>query len=376
MMAQAWHGFDSASNLPVRFQGPALTTPGTTQGNSGCCSTLPVRDTGCMNTALVEADAWIGRLERPASRGTSGLCRALAAHFGVDLLLIRISTAVLAAFTGLGLVLYLWGTALTGQDGRPAPMTRLAPWFMRWDPATRWITVAGTSLVVALLWQTGPLTSLMSAVVVLVTLTLARSESVGRAPSTTPAHSPDSDLPLVALYDSDPASPAVSRSWTLGLVSLAAGLTAASLVMVMGWTPVWTLTGLAGAAATGVALLVSALVTRTRRVPGLVLACVAVLSVHPVAATMTSATPQRFTPVQHSRELDYISTHALVDLSEYRDGTVEVSVLASSIDVILPEDYTLEVDETFSDVNVPEGTGSGVHIVIDAVASSVTGEHP
>lgn len=81
-----------------------------------------------MNTHvdLSLVDQRLAGMERPLATGpTSGLSRALSERLQIDALLIRVGFAVLTLFSGIGLALYLWGTALTPRAGGTAPILSL-----------------------------------------------------------------------------------------------------------------------------------------------------------------------------------------------------------------------------------------------------------
>jgi phage shock protein C len=60
------------------------------------------------------------RLERKVDgRLLAGVCVGLAHHFGLDPTLVRVIFAVLAFFSGLGVIAYPVGWALIPEEGEP-----------------------------------------------------------------------------------------------------------------------------------------------------------------------------------------------------------------------------------------------------------------
>ena len=78
----------------------------------------------------------------------SGLCAAIAARMGVDVVLVRVAFALLALSGGLGVALYAWGTALTRSPTGVRPMDALLPAFARWTPTAPKVVVNQVPTVV------------------------------------------------------------------------------------------------------------------------------------------------------------------------------------------------------------------------------------
>ncbi|MGO8958989.1 MAG: PspC domain-containing protein [Streptosporangiaceae bacterium] len=68
----------------------------------------------------MNGDSGPKRLERKIQgRLLAGVCVGLADHFGLDPTLVRVAFAVLAFFSGLGIVAYLVAWVLIPEEGEP-----------------------------------------------------------------------------------------------------------------------------------------------------------------------------------------------------------------------------------------------------------------
>ncbi|MCW3016764.1 MAG: phage shock protein PspC [Solirubrobacterales bacterium] len=66
-----------------------------------------------------------GRLERPVDdRKVAGVCAAIARHFRIDPLIVRILAVVLTLFGGIGLIAYFAGLMLIPAEGSDEPLIR------------------------------------------------------------------------------------------------------------------------------------------------------------------------------------------------------------------------------------------------------------
>lgn len=99
-------------------------------------------------------------LRRDPEHGyTGGLCQAVAVRQGIDPVLVRVLTIILALSCGLGLGLYLTFWSLTPSIRHDeAPLDRVLPASRRWGPTAVWVYgLLVTGLVVLLVGQLTPL---------------------------------------------------------------------------------------------------------------------------------------------------------------------------------------------------------------------------
>ncbi|MDF1488343.1 PspC domain-containing protein [Tessaracoccus caeni] len=253
-------------------------------------------------------------LQRPADPGrTPGLCRAISQYTGFDVTLVRALFILLTLSTGVGVLLYAWGTILSlGADGR-RPIDSLLPSFTQWSVKTQAIIVAVSAfLFMVSFGQMAPMPFVV-AVVVLILLYAATSRA-RRSPMPSPpsprtteadsltaaerAHSVDEwraamqqavnhpvaprepdDLPVLDLYgpqpEPEPQPPKPKSSWATGTLILLSGTLAFFAGAYLApWTPVAVGLGIAAAVMGGLTF-ISALTLRGRQVPRLVLGIVA-----------------------------------------------------------------------------------------------------
>ncbi|MBB1515425.1 PspC domain-containing protein [Tessaracoccus sp. MC1679] len=362
-------------------------------------------------------DPSLGAMQRQESGMGSGLCAAIAARMGVDVVLVRVAFALLALSGGLGVALYAWGTALTRSPTGVRPMDALLPAFARWTPtAQKAVVILTTLAAVSLVSSVSPL-PWGPGVLLLALLVLARRGRLGGtwSPSATPqpqntrvntsagAVSDDAlvahwrsqmhsatgrahdGLPVVDLYAPEPpraapSGPRPKAAWLIGLGILVAMLaTGAVTGVLLGAGP-----GLAlGAAlvAGGSLAVLYAVVARSKRVPRpllgvLVIAMVAGGWLAPRAAESAVA-PSADASVL---TLTVVGEERVVDLgAENLDGIDEVRIeaIASDVTVLLPGPLlSLTSNEMFSDVSVETGNSTAAPVDftvrVDATLSAVT----
>lgn len=353
-------------------------------------------------------DQRLAGMERPASGGlTSGLSRALSERLHIDVVLIRVGFAVLAMFSGIGLALYLWGTVLTPRVGGVAPIRRLLPRFVQWTRNTQLIVIGASTLLVALLWSTGnalPTAALLGLALV-AWLTMARrspsAPSAQRVASWPPPQTGSQptetveqwrqrmeqaaarqQLPEVNLYDDPQPKPApvARRSWLGALLVVTAGTGGAAAAIVFG-TVSPPVVFASGAVASGVVLVAWSLLRRSRRIPGIALALVLIMSVCTAALGTAAVTPLSYSTAAETdanqREFDYVNVSgAELDLTGHESGLVTVNVVASDVTVALPGDATVELTHFGSTVDIPpatRGAKGSLRVEINALGSTVTG---
>lgn len=353
-------------------------------------------------------DQRLAGMERPASGGlTSGLSRALSERLHIDVVLIRVGFAVLAMFSGIGLALYLWGTVLTPRVGGVAPIRRLLPRFVQWTRNTQLIVIGASTLLVALLWSTGnalPTAALLGLALV-AWLTMARRSpsapsaqgmaswpppQTGSQPTETVEQwrqrmeqaAARQQLPEVNLYDDPQPKPApvARRSWLGALLVVTAGTGGAAAAIVFG-TVSPPVVFASGAVASGVVLVAWSLLRRSRRIPGIALALVLIMSVCTAALGTAAVTPLSYSTAAETdanqREFDYVNVSgAELDLTGHESGLVTVNVVASDVTVALPGDATVELTHFGSTVDIPpatRGAEGSLRVEINALGSTVTG---
>lgn len=364
-------------------------------GHTGGMSTeldLAWLDPSCRDLTRREADG-LG----------SGLSRAMAQRLGVDVIIVRVAFVVLALSAGLGLALYGWGTLLTRGPQGSRPIDALLPSFRTWSlgsqkAAVIIMTLIFTFVVAAstpLPWGAGFL--LLGAVIVVrrralrgfrfpeptgqelsVDAQLVAWRSRLEAAAGTTVHTvPELDLDSAPVVPT-PALPRARRSWLAGLALLAAGGVVGAIAhFVAGFSDVVSLA--AGVVAAGATAVVLALVMRTRRVPRLVLAAlaVAVLSCGWLAS-QSGAGPA---PDPGVLEISATATDETIDLGEADlTGVDEVVIRAVAADITvavpgqvgeLSSDLTLSSLAADSDVETDTGVTVLDRLVIDATASDV-----
>ena len=364
-------------------------------GHTGGMSTeldLAWLDPSCRDLTRREADG-LG----------SGLSRAMAQRLGVDVIIVRVAFVVLALSAGLGLALYGWGTLLTRGPQGSRPIDALLPSFRTWSlgsqkAAVIIMTLIFTFVVAAstpLPWGAGFL--LLGAVIVVrrralrgfrfpeptgqelsVDAQLVAWRSRLEAAAGTTVHTvPELDLDSAPVVPT-PALPRARRSWLAGLALLAAGGGVGAIAhFVAGFSDVVSLA--AGVVAAGATAVVLALVMRTRRVPRLVLAAlaVAVLSCGWLAS-QSGAGPA---PDPGVLEISATATDETIDLGEADlTGVDEVVIRAVAADITvavpgqvgeLSSDLTLSSLAADPDVETDTGVTVLDRLVIDATASDV-----
>lgn len=317
-------------------------------------------------------------LVRPAdSRVTSGLCRAIAERYQVDPLLIRLAAIGLTLAGGLGLVAYAWGTVLTPRGNGEPPLRRLLPVFEDWSRTTQLAVVVLTMVVtvglhglrgsipwgpviivgvIALLVRRrraaaahpdprawAPPTALGGSVEESLAAWRARMAAHGAAPVV-----PDQHLPEVDLYAPAPAPRPRSvpperapRSWWGAFAVVAIGAAAAGTPVLTRLTPnlLWAAT--AGTLAMGVALVGWALLVRSRRIPGAVLALALAAAAGTAGLASWAAegpSPQASTAA-HTTYWVVGDSNGVVDLREVPDdrpSTVRIVAKLAEVRVLLP----------------------------------------
>ncbi|MEZ5086549.1 MAG: PspC domain-containing protein [Tessaracoccus sp.] len=266
-------------------------------------------------------------LQRPAESGrTPGLCRAISHRTGFDVTLVRALFVLLTLSTGIGILLYGWGTVLSyGADGR-RPIDSLLPSFTGWSLNTQATVVVTSTVLFGLSFgQMAPM-SFIVAVVVLILLYAATSRA-RRSPMPPPpsAQASEADpltaaerahtvgewraamqqatnrpvspqeptsLPVLDLYGPQPEpeapEPKPRSSWGAAAVILLGG--AATFLfssLVTSWTPLSVTLGITAAVMGGLTL-ISALTVRGRKVPRLALGIVAATGLASVVLPMVN----------------------------------------------------------------------------------------
>lgn len=391
----------------------------------------PAGKTGAMSTELDLGwfDPSLGAVQRREASGVgTGLSRAVAERLAVDVVLVRVVFVVLAMCSGLGVGLYAWGTALTRGPQGSRPIDRWLPGFHDWSAlAQKTLVIAST---IALMFTIGAAFPLPWGAGVLMLIVLAlwsrRSRSAaapgqppsaaGRYPTSalpttlSPAHPVDDQalvehwrrsiteavgthraavpvpqLPEVDLYadaQEEPLLPPAPRprsSWLGGLAVLAVMIAAATIAgILLGASATVTLA--VGTAVGGLGAVLFALVARSRRLPRLVLALVAL----PMVAIGWLAAQAPLPVVgPDTRVVQVTAEDAVVDLGEFDlrgYDTVRIEAVASNVDVILPgpvlqvetvENLASDVTDLTEPVH-PSITPLQLKVEISAQASNVT----
>ncbi len=318
-------------------------------------------------------------LQRPQHSGfTAGLCRALAQRWGVDPLIVRLAAIALTLAGGVGIGLYAWGWMLTPRVGGQPPILRVFPAFSRWTTTTQIIIIAASLLAVLLSGssQTGVA---LGPVLVVAVLVWALSRNRGRAAASS-ANSPPavrptglvggagqadgesveawrarlashagSPLPTVDLYAPEPTpssapvpySPAAQKtSWgAAAAVVLVTGLAGAA-PFAFGMQPalLWGCVTAGGTA--GVSLLAWSMMSRRRRMPGVLL-----------IVALVGAVGSGLLAVNHSAAVTVPLDQAINPVAQYSfvgevDGQLDLTGIAAD------EEATVTIDATASVVHV------------------------
>lgn len=169
------------------------------------------------------------------------------------------------------------------------------------------------------------------------------------------------------------------RSWLGALLVLAAGAAGVAASFLFGIIdPAVVLA--CGAVASGATLIAWSLLRRSRRIPGVALALVLLLSIAAAGLSAASVTPMSYSTQETSssqREFDYVNVPgADLDLTGHESGTVTINAVLSDVSIIIPEGATVEVTQFGSTVDIPPPTtrlGNDLRVEINAVRSTVTG---
>lgn len=351
----------------------------------------------------------LGALQRHEVSGIgTGLCRAIATRLGVDVTLIRVLFIVFGLSAGLGVALYIWGTALTYSGNGRRPIDTLAPGFARWPLVARAVAILGTTVVTMLAadsvaplpWGAGVLL-----LAVLIVVARRRAGEVNRwvAPpsgravgqsdealieewrrvmSAAAGPAAPSQLPVVDLYSSpdpqlEPAPERPAPSWIAGLSIAAAALIACVGTLVMGLDP--RVSFGAALATAGVLSAVFAVVARRRRLPRLLVFLLAFTLVPAGWLAIQASQPERFRAYDSSVLVErVVARESVIDLTG-ADLTgvsqIRVTAIASEVTVKLPgPPIDVQTRETLSTITV-EGQDTGpaldVQLVVDATLSEI-----
>lgn len=321
----------------------------------------------------------------------SGLCRAVGTRLGIDPVLVRVIVALLALSGGLGVALYLWGTALTAGPTGVRPIDSILPTFSGWGRRAQQAAVVVSSI--ALVVAVSSITPLpwFPGVLLIVILILARRRIAGGpvgarqwappAAPDRPASAAESDdaliarwratmgaaagparLPVVDLYGPPepaplPAAPRPRTAWLAGTVLVAAstaGGVGASLLL---GDPVLGLG--AGLILAGLLTVVHALVTRQRRMPRPVLvATVAGAAVAGFLAAQTAGPASaEFSAPGSVMTIDAAAESRTVDLSDTDFAGVDrltIDSTLSEVTVDLTEADLGDVSEIRVDASLSE----------------------
>ena len=373
-------------------------------------------------------------VRRPVRTGiTSGLCRALAARFNVDPLVVRIIIVALTFISGLGVIAYVWGTLLTPKEGGSAPIHRLLHNFGRWSRSTQLaiIIVSSLILLVPLAPSAGGTAGGTVVLLLIVWLIYRKSSSredkrpapgqhaaplpwsVDTPPQAGPptsieewraslaphAHRPEGDdpLPTVDLYGPEPRSasraPRRPTSWLGALVIVVLALGAGTIPILLGLTPTILLSLTVAAGALGAMMFIWALAVRSRRLPILLVVAALGLGAVTTAAALQIADPPAPAVVSAAdgsnitREYTAVGG-AVLDLRDTPlDAEVDVDVVAtaSSVRILLPaRPLNVTTDEVLSNISYPserpstgtESNESKISLHIEATTSNVQVEFP
>lgn len=345
-------------------------------------------------------DKRLAGLERPASTGiTSGLARTLADKLDFDVVLVRVALVFLGVFTGIGLAIYVWGTLLTPRVGQEAPIRRLAPGFQKLNRTLQLLIIAGSTVLLGLIWGAGSAgTGLALASIAVTAWWLIARKAGGRPAAQEPGPEPVApeaqetyeqwqsrmrgavDPYPVATAPAAPVAPvAPKRGWWGGLGILAVG----GLTMgAMRFTGIGSATTIAsvGLLVMGLLLVLWSLMRRSRRIPGLVLvlclmlaAGTAVIGTGGFQAQTVAGAPL----ADEGADYDYVNARDVeLDLGHLTRGRVTVNAVVSQVTLIVPTGATYEINQFGSEVELPPvvtGGAEGLVIEINAVGSQITG---
>lgn len=302
-------------------------------------------------------------LRRDPEHGyAGGLCQALAVRQGIDPVLVRVLTIILALSCGLGLGLYVTLWSLTPSVRHDvAPLDRVLPASRRWGPTAVWVYgLLVTGLFVVIIGQLTPL-GWWPAIILLLAWCAVQGLDRRQGPSARPAR------PLGQTSASHRALHTVA--WvTLPLAGLA-GATAG--VSAPRWTTLSRLVCGASAAllVVGLGLVLGARwgLSRTLRNTGVVLG-VAVLSLdapYLVVASDTGRTTEfRYTDAASlpTQPLVVNDTEASVDLGALTSGgpaSITVQANNAVMHLTTPTDRPVRIDFECTAAQVRVATGSG-----------------
>lgn len=266
-------------------------------------------DRGRLGAMKSELDlAWLdprlrGLVRRDASGFGSGLCRAVAGRYGIDVTVVRVAFILMAFGAGFGLALYGWGTVLTLGASGTRPADSLLPRFGQWSlTAQKSLVVCSTVGVVIVVAALTSFPWLLAVVAGIWLLVFRHRAAAAAAPTQASAADYDDDT-LIEQWRREMAwaagsrqpraserlatapsamaittSPVAASAWGWGTVLLIL----ASVAGAVGWWLTGSfLTALAIIGATlGLACLACGVLLRERRLPRVILAViVAVLAV-------------------------------------------------------------------------------------------------
>lgn len=340
---------------------------------------------------------------RDASGLGSGLCRAIAERIGVDPVLVRVAFIVLILCGGLGIGLYIWGTALTPSSSGTRPIDNWVSSFASWPVAGQVGAVVGTTIaLMATVGRVMPLPWAAGLLAVIAWVWLRRRNPGAVLPPEDFTEAPEDDellvaqwrrrmstaarstgasapqLPAVDLY-SEPtpeSAPKPRPAWLAGLVILAALVgVGAVCAWAIGTTPMVTLaitTVVGGALVLGYALF-----ARQRRLPRLILAVVAV----PLALSGWLATQAAASPLPSPDAVTYsvVASEQTIDLTGIDTSkvrAVEIKAVASDVEIIVPGALqelrtTTRLADITIDPTMEDAKPFDITLIIDAIASDV-----
>ncbi|GAA2179221.1 hypothetical protein GCM10009785_05050 [Brooklawnia cerclae] len=299
-------------------------------------------------------------LERDPGKGKiSGFCAALADYYGVDPLLVRTLFVVAALSSGIGVVLYLAGWALTpaSTTGR-APVDRLGPRWRNLSPRTLvWWAIGLTAVTAIVLGSFGGLGWTPLIIVALTILTGQRTHhrarpTVYRFPTPQAAAAARQRAIERGSQARRKPRPTDGRRSTgpltllVILLALAAGGGCATL-----WPGDPTLVVSAALATVGLGLVV--LAWRGRAVGLIVFGVVCSLALALTAAVGPTPlrTQQHIETLSSGEQTVVSSEYSLLDAGDVRveqDTEWELTVDSSSVVLQLPADENIQVETDYS----------------------------
>lgn len=351
---------------------------------------------------------WLEESIAPLRRGDSsglgsGLSRAIAAAFGIDVILVRVAFIALTFCAGLGLALYAWGTLLTPGPHGTRPIDSTIAGYASWSRTARLALVLGSSF--ALVIVVGASTSLPWGLALLASLGIwwllrrARGHLAGAEPlPSSPAmdenelidqwrretavavgrqvaKAPATAEPPIAPARHPSPQPVARTAWMAGLLLIVAAAGVGALCV--GALGMGVAASLAVASiALGAAFLLFTILSPSRRLPRPLLAFLLV----PLVACgwlATGGVAAAAPAEEGTRTVRAIATSTTVDLTDMpATGTFEIVAVASDVTVIVPgvPEGGIATTNRLSSVDVPrDGSGTWpARLVIDATASSVT----